>query len=73
MSDFRLSTSYSLRNALTGSARAARYAGTTHAPKFAEIVASAILAGELSMAGAITSGEFVGAHETYGRNRPPAP
>jgi len=48
-------------------------AGTTHAPKFAEIVASAILAGELSMAGAITSGEFVGAHETYGRNRPPAP
>jgi len=45
-------------------------AGATHAPKFAEIVASAILAGELSMAGAITSGEFVSAHETYGRNRP---
>jgi hydroxymethylglutaryl-CoA reductase (NADPH) len=45
-------------------------AGATHAPKFAEIVASAILAGELSMAGAISSGEFVGAHETYGRNRP---
>jgi hydroxymethylglutaryl-CoA reductase (NADPH) len=47
-------------------------AGAAHAPKFAEIVASAILAGELSMAGAITSGEFVSAHETYGRNRPPA-
>lgn len=45
-------------------------AGATHAPKFAEIVASAILAGELSMAGAVSSGEFVGAHETYGRNRP---
>jgi len=49
-------------------------AGATHAPKFAEIVASAVLAGELSMAGAISSGEFVSAHETYGRNRPqPAP
>lgn len=49
-------------------------AGAGHAPKFAEIIASAILAGELSMAGAIASGEFVGAHETYGRNRPqPAP
>lgn len=48
--------------------------GASHAPKFAEIVASAILAGELSMAGAIASGEFVSAHETYGRNRPqPAP
>jgi len=45
-------------------------AGATYAPKFAEIVASAILAGELSMAGAIGSGEFVSAHETYGRNRP---
>ena len=49
-------------------------AGAGHAPKFAEIVASAVLAGELSMAGAITSGEFVNAHESYGRNRPqPAP
>ena len=49
-------------------------AGATYAPKFGEIVASAILAGELSMAGAISSGEFVSAHETYGRNRPqPAP
>ena len=45
-------------------------AGATHAPRFAEIVAAAILAGELSMAGAISSGEFVNAHETYGRNRP---
>jgi len=45
-------------------------AGGGHAQKFAEIVAASILAGELSMAGAITSGEFVSAHETYGRNRP---
>lgn len=48
-------------------------AGASHAPKLAEIIASAVLAGELSMAGAITSGEFVSAHETYGRNRPQTP
>lgn len=45
-------------------------AGTGHATKFAEIVASAVLAGELSMAAAVASGEFVAAHEAYGRNRP---
>jgi hydroxymethylglutaryl-CoA reductase (NADPH) len=45
-------------------------AGPGRALKFAEIVAAALLAGELSMAGAIASGEFVEAHETYGRNRP---
>ena len=45
-------------------------AGTGHAPKFAEIIAAAVLAGELSMAAAITSGELVAAHEIYGRNRP---
>jgi hydroxymethylglutaryl-CoA reductase (NADPH) len=48
-------------------------AGAGQARRFAEIVAAAILAGELSMAGAITSGEFVSAHETYGRNRPQSP
>lgn len=48
-------------------------AGAGHAPKLAEIVAATILAGELSMAGAIGSGEFVAAHEMYGRNRPHAP
>jgi hydroxymethylglutaryl-CoA reductase (NADPH) len=47
--------------------------GAGQAARFAEIVASSILAGELSMAGAITSGEFVSAHETYGRNRPQTP
>jgi hydroxymethylglutaryl-CoA reductase (NADPH) len=45
-------------------------AGAGHAPKLAEIFAATILAGELSMAAAIGSGEFVSAHETYGRNRP---
>jgi hydroxymethylglutaryl-CoA reductase (NADPH) len=45
-------------------------AGSGGAPKLAEIAAATLLAGELSMAGAIASGEFVDAHETYGRNRP---
>ena len=44
--------------------------GAGHAPKLAEIVAATLLAGDLSMAGAIGSGEFVAAHEAYGRNRP---
>ncbi len=45
-------------------------AGPGGAPRLAEIAAATLLAGELSMAGAIASGEFVDAHETYGRNRP---
>ena len=48
-------------------------AGRGGAPKLAEIVAASLLAGELSMAAAIASGEFVEAHERYGRNRPPEP
>jgi hydroxymethylglutaryl-CoA reductase (NADPH) len=44
--------------------------GAGHAPKLAEIFAATLLAGELSMAAAIGSGEFVAAHEAYGRNRP---
>lgn len=47
--------------------------GGGHAAKLAEIVAATLLAGELSMAGAIASGEFVAAHERYGRNRPEDP
>ena len=46
-------------------------AGGGRAAKFAEIVAATLLAGEISMGAAIASGEFVEAHETYGRNRPP--
>jgi hydroxymethylglutaryl-CoA reductase (NADPH) len=44
--------------------------GASKAKKFAEIIAAAILGGEISMGAAITSGEFVAAHEHYGRNRP---
>jgi hydroxymethylglutaryl-CoA reductase (NADPH) len=45
-------------------------AGAGGAPKLAEIAAAALLAGELSMGAALASGEFVAAHEEYGRNRP---
>ncbi len=37
--------------------------------KLAEIVAGVVLAGEISLAGAISSLEWVSAHEEYGRNR----
>jgi hydroxymethylglutaryl-CoA reductase (NADPH) len=46
-------------------------AGAGGAAKLAEITAATLLAGELSMAAAIASGEFTMAHERYGRNRPP--
>jgi len=46
--------------------------GTGGAAKLAEIVAATLLAGELSMGAAIAAGELAAAHETYGRNRPPA-
>jgi hydroxymethylglutaryl-CoA reductase (NADPH) len=44
--------------------------GAGRARKLAEIVAAALLGGEISMAAAIATGEFVQAHERYGRNRP---
>jgi hydroxymethylglutaryl-CoA reductase (NADPH) len=44
--------------------------GTGGAGKLAEIVAAALLGGEISMGAAIASQEFVDAHERYGRNRP---
>lgn len=37
--------------------------------KFAEIVTSLVLAGELSLAAAISSSDWVSSHEAYGRNR----
>lgn len=37
--------------------------------KFTEIVASVVLAGELSLASAISSSDWVSSHEQYGRNR----
>ncbi|HWM89264.1 MAG TPA: hydroxymethylglutaryl-CoA reductase [Thermoanaerobaculia bacterium] len=45
-------------------------AGDGKAPKLAELAAALVLGGELSFGAAIASGEFVDAHETYGRNRP---
>ena len=44
--------------------------GSGKVRKLSEIVAATILAGELSFAGALCSGEFASAHEEYGRNRP---
>lgn len=44
--------------------------GAGKACKFAEIVAATLLAGEISLAGALAAGDFVSAHEKYGRNRP---
>lgn len=41
--------------------------GTGHAAKFAEICAAVVLAGELSIAGAIAAGEFTRAHQKLGR------
>jgi len=38
--------------------------------KFAEIVAATVLAGELSLASAISSLDWVSSHDQYGRNRP---
>ena len=37
--------------------------------KFAEIVAGAVLAGEISLGSAISSSDWVSSHEEYGRNR----
>ncbi len=47
-------------------------AGEGGALKLAEIAAATLLAGEISIGAAIASGEFVSAHEQYGRNRPEA-
>jgi hydroxymethylglutaryl-CoA reductase (NADPH) len=44
--------------------------GTGKALRFAEITAAFLLAGEISLMGALAAGELVGAHESYGRNRP---
>lgn len=43
--------------------------GTGKSKKFAEIVAGVVLAGEISLVGAITSEEWVSAHESLGRNK----
>ncbi len=43
--------------------------GTGKVNKFAEIVAGVVLAGEISLAAAISSSDWVSSHEKYGRNR----
>jgi hydroxymethylglutaryl-CoA reductase len=44
--------------------------GAGKVSKFAEIVAATVLCGEMSLAGAIASEEWVEAHDRFGRNRP---
>ena len=44
--------------------------GRAKASRLAEIIAAVCIAGETSTVAAIVSGEFVGAHERLGRNRP---
>ena len=43
--------------------------GSGHAKKFAEICTATVLAGELSIAGALATGHFAEAHRTYGRKK----
>ncbi|GAB4403560.1 MAG: hydroxymethylglutaryl-CoA reductase [Microscillaceae bacterium] len=43
--------------------------GKNRVQKFAEIVAGVVLAGEISLASAISSSDWVSSHEKYGRNR----
>jgi hydroxymethylglutaryl-CoA reductase (NADPH) len=43
--------------------------GKNNVNKFAEIIAGAVLAGEISLASAISSSDWVSSHEQYGRNR----
>ena len=43
--------------------------GAGKARKFAEVVAATVLAGEISLAAAISASDWVSSHEQYGRNR----
>ncbi|MBS3102020.1 AMP-binding protein [Candidatus Woesearchaeota archaeon] len=44
--------------------------GTGKSRKFAEIIASCVLAGEISLAGSQAAGDFAFIHNKFGRNRP---
>jgi hydroxymethylglutaryl-CoA reductase (NADPH) len=46
--------------------------GTGKAPKFAEICAATVLAGEISIIGAMSAGDFGQAHARYGRQNKPS-
>ncbi|MBI9087019.1 MAG: hypothetical protein JEZ11_25720 [Desulfobacterales bacterium] len=43
--------------------------GTGKVNKFAEIVAAAVLCGEISLGSAVMAGDWVTSHDRYGRNR----
>ena len=43
--------------------------GKNKVKKLAEIIAAVVLAGEISLASAISSSDWVSSHEKYGRNR----
>jgi len=47
--------------------------GEGTARKLAEICAATVLAGEISIMGAIASGQFALAHARYGRKKRPSP
>jgi hydroxymethylglutaryl-CoA reductase (NADPH) len=44
--------------------------GNGKVEKFAEICAATVLAGDISLASAVVSGDWVSSHDKYGRNRP---
>lgn len=44
--------------------------GTGGADRFAEICAAVVLAGDVSLAGAVLAGDWVASHDRLGRNRP---
>ncbi|MFW6222125.1 MAG: hydroxymethylglutaryl-CoA reductase [Bacteroidota bacterium] len=44
--------------------------GTGKAKKLAEVVVATLMAGEISLAASVVAGDFVSAHEKYGRNKP---
>ncbi len=44
--------------------------GSGGAERFAEICAAVVLAGDISLSGAVLAGDWVSSHEKYGRNRP---
>ena len=50
---------------------ARQFEGPGAANRFAELIAAAVLAGDLSLMAAFCTSEFVAAHERLGRNRPP--
>jgi hydroxymethylglutaryl-CoA reductase (NADPH) len=44
--------------------------GQGKSKRFAEIATATVLAGEISLAASLVAGDFVSAHEKYGRNKP---